>query len=326
MLHLKSYLACYFRQYCRFSTSLISIFFLMIISLPSHAEILSWKDKNGRVHFGDKIIKGVKQENVKLNIQKSQWKRFIIEVNDIDNILTAKERQRIETDVNTVYQFFDKKLYFDFYKTVPVKIRLFEKQRSYHNYLSEQGSTNGNNSRGMYFPSTNEIVLYLNQKDRWRTFWTIKHEVSHAIIDSLTPYTPAWLNEGLAENMESLGLREGVFFLYSHNENKRSASRSEKTDSRLKVKRLLSLSNRDYYEGMRNGYNIYQAHSGELIRMLLSKEVGQRIIRRMIHTYKRGSRTYSSHLIDKHYVGGLTILQVNWNAWISRTNSKKILL
>lgn len=300
------------------------IFYLMALAtMPAYSEIYSWKDENGKTHFGDKVIEGIEQSSIDLKLKKSTWERYIIEVNDVDSVLTDKERYRIETDVNAVYQFYDEKLYFDFYKTVPVKIRLYEKQKSYQSYLSSKGSNNAKGTRGVYFPSTNEIVLYLNNVDRWRTFWTIKHETSHAIANSLASYIPAWLNEGLAENMESLGLKEDVFFLYPHAENRRSINRAKKSGDRLNVKDFLSLSSRDYYKGMKNGHNRYQAYAGELIRMLLSETQGQNIIRRMIHAYKRGSKTYSSHMIEEHYFGGLTALQIHWDAWASRQNSSE---
>ena len=300
--------------------------FMMVVSLSAHSEIYSWKDEHGKTHFGDKIIEGVEQKNIDIKIKKSTWKRYIIEVDDVDSILTAKERQRIEIDVNAVYQFYDEELYFDFYKTVPVKIRLYEKQESYQRYLTGRGYKNTKGTRGIYFPQSNEIVLYLNKKERWRTFWTIKHETSHAIVDSLTEYTPAWLNEGLAENMESLGLQESVFFLYPHTENKRSINRAKKSGHRLNVDDFLSLSSRDYYASMKNGHSRYQAYAGELVRMLLTDERGQNIVRRMLHAYKRGSRVYSAHIIEEHYFGGLTALQIHWDAWAIRDSSKKILL
>ena len=299
---------------------------MVLASVSAYSEIYRWKDENGKTHFSDKVVESVEQKNIKLKINKSKWKRYIVEVDDVDSILTDTERLRIEIDVNAVYQFYDEKLYFDFYKTVPVKIRLYEKQENYQSYLSDRGYKNNKGTRGVYLPKSNEIVLYLNKKDRWRTFWTIKHEASHAIVDSLTAHTPAWFNEGLAENMESLGLREDIFFLYPHTENKRSINRAKKSGNRLRVDDFLSLNSRDYYASMKNGDSRYQAYSGELVRMLLTDERGKNIIRRMLHIYKSGSRSYSSHIIEEHYFGGLTALQIHWDAWVIRDSSKKILL
>lgn len=298
----------------------------MILSLPAYGEIYSWKDAKGITHFGDKVVRGVEQNKVELKVQESKWEKYVIDIIDVDNILTGKERHRIEREVNAVYQFFDRKLYFDIYKTIPIKIRLYEKQESYDRYLSDKASGNRKGSRGIYLPKTNEIVLTLNQKERWRTFWTIKHETTHVIIKSLTPFVPAWFNEGLAENMESLGVKDNNLILHPHSENKRSARKESKAGNNLNVEKLTSLTSRNYYENMEHGQNTYQAYAGELVRMLLSTEPGKSIIHRMIHTYKRGSRMNSSYIIDKHYYGGLAKMQNNWNSWVSRANSNQIKL
>ncbi len=298
---------------------------LLLLSFSVHSEIYSWTDKNGKTHFSDKNIKGVDQKKVELKVRESSWKKYVIDINDVDKILTATEKKRIERDVNSVYQFYDKILYFDIYKTVPVKIRLYEKEQDYQKYVTNKDNNIRNKrSRGMYFPSTNEIVVYINPDQRWRTFWTIKHETSHAIVDTLTPFVPSWLNEGLSENMEAIAVKSHSFILYPHNENYNSVKRAKNNGSQLNVKRLLSLSSTDFYKEMESGNSPNQAFTGELVRMLLSNKQGKSFITRLIHNYERGGRSYSSNLAEKHYIGGLSILQLNWNEWIARKSSEQI--
>ncbi len=298
--------------------------FILLLSPQTNSEIYSWKDENGKTHFSDKARKGRKSEQINLQIQESSWEKYIIEIIDIDNVLTKEETTQIQIDVNNIYQFFDKKLHFDIYKTVPVKIRLYKKKEDYLTYLSKKTNSNHKNSRGVYFRKTNEIILYLNPEERWRTLWTIKHETSHAIVDTLTPFVPAWLNEGLAENMECLSIDNNNFRLTPHNENHRNAQASNNKGKTLNVKMFLSLSSNDYYESMRQGKSPNQTYAGELTRMLLSTRTGKNFVSRLIHIYERGSRKYSSHLVKKHYIGGLSVLQNNWNTWIDRTNSQNI--
>ncbi|MES9852468.1 MAG: DUF4124 domain-containing protein [Candidatus Thiodiazotropha sp. L084R] len=302
----------------------ITLTSLLLLSLPAHSVIYSWKDENGKTHFGDRVIEGVDQKKVELKVQESTWKKFDININDVDNVLTNMEKMRINRDVNTVYQFFDKILYFDIYKTVPVKIRIYKSRKDYQRYITKDGNVRNTNSRGIYFPVTNEIVVYINPKQRWRTFWTIKHETSHAIVDTVTPFVPAWLNEGLAENMEAIGVKEKTYILYPHHENYNTISQALTNGRKLNVKQLLSLSSTDFYKRHEHRDSPHQAFSGELIRMFLSSKQGKSFITRMMHIYERGSRSYSSNLVDKHYIGGLTILQFNWNDWISRKSSIQV--
>ncbi len=292
----------------------------MASSLAS-GQIYRWVDENGKTHFGDKKQETLVQEEVVLDKHTSEWKKYVININDVDEILTSDERERIEKDVNVVYRFFDEKLYFDIYKTVPVTIRLFEHQEGYHSYLDSIGATNSKRSRGIYNRKTNEIVVFLNPQDRWRTFWTIKHETAHAVVDTLTPFVPAWLNEGVAENMEAIEVSGESFFLTPHHENLNSVRYAIQQKTDLQVDQLLSMPSKDYYMNVKAGYNPNQPFAGELVRMLLSSMSGMSFLTRIIHSYERGDRTFSSYLVDKHYVGGKIVLQNNWQRWANREKS-----
>lgn len=303
---------------------LLCMIYFLIYPTLSYSDIYKWVDEHGKVHFSDKANESNQNEKVTLKVQKSQWKKYDIRIKDVNNILNEKERNRVKRDVNAVYQFFDNKLYFDFYKTVPVSIRLFENISDYHSYLVSKGIGNRQNTRGIYLPKDNEIVVPLNQKQRWRTFWTIKHETSHAIIDSATPFVPGWFNEGLAENMESLGIKNGKLILFPHTENWQLVNRAKKAGKKLEVKSFLSTSTMNFYQNLQKGHFQNQQFAGELVRMLLATRAGRGALRGMIHDYKQGSRTYSSHILEKRYVGGLSTLQLNWNKWIARESSEQI--
>ncbi|MFL0805011.1 MAG: DUF4124 domain-containing protein [Agarilytica sp.] len=299
----------------------VMVFFVLVASSLASGQIYRWVDENGKTHFGDKKQEALVQEEVVLDKHTSEWKKYVININDVDEIMTSDELKRIEKDVNVVYRFFDEKLYFDIYKTVPVTIRLYELQEDYHSYLDSIGASNSKKSRGIYNRKTNEIVVFLNQQDRWRTFWTIKHETAHAVVDTLTPFVPAWLNEGVAENMEAIEVSGERFFLAPHHENFSSIRYAIQQKQDLQVDQLLSMPSRDYYQNVKAGYNPNQPFAGELVRMLLSSVSGVNFLTRIIHSYERGDRTFSSYLVDKHYVGGKVVLQNNWNRWMNRDKS-----
>lgn len=295
-----------------------SMFTVLFLSSITKAEIYSWKDENGKTHFGDQKINHVNQKTIDLKKHHNQWKKFDIEINDVDGVLSPKEKQRIRKDVNTVYRFFDNILYFDIYTTVPVKIRLFADNNGYKKYLADTYNSSNHNSRGIYFPRTNEIVLFINEKVRWRTFWTIKHETSHAIVDVLTPYIPAWLNEGLAENMEAVTLKNDALILYKHKENHRNIARSHNSRRLKPLKDFLRLSSRDWRRQLQDSSPYYQTQAGELARMYLSTPTGINFLIDLIHMFERGERTLTAYLAEKHYIGGLKVMQNNFNAWASR--------
>ena len=307
------------KNYCQII--LLSVF----LTSTSAAEIYTWTDEYGKVHFSDRKNEGLDQTIIEVKPPKSQWKRFNIVVTDVDNILTEEEEKLIQNDVNNVYRFFDEKLYFDIHKTVPINIRLYKDTEDYKNYLTSIRKGVYHNSRGVYFSKENQIVVRLNTKERWRTFWTIKHETSHAIIDTLLPYAPVWLNEGVAENMEALGRDKQGFFLYPHTENFKSVQHAHKQNKLAPLGTFLHQGNKQWRQALRSGKSNYQSHTGELVRMLLSTNPGRDFLVRTLHLYKQGKRVYSHYIVDEYYIGGSYVLQNDFNRWIERSQSIRLL-
>ena len=300
------------------------IFSLLLAQLyPAVAEIYSWRDENGTLHFTDQKIEGIGQSTVMLDIKQSAWEKFRINITDVGAGITANERKRIEDDVKAIYRFFDNKLYFDIYKTIPVNIRVFGRHAEYERYI--QPKTSSRNTRGMYFPQNNEIVVYI-QKGREGTFRTIKHETSHAIIDTLTPFVPAWLNEGIAENMETLSMHEKLFYLDRHDENYKSLIRYGREGGLLNISEFIALKSPDWRNRNQAMHYALQVQAGELVRLLLSTLSGQSFLTRLIHGYKRGDRTLASSIAQDHYIGGLFALENDWESWRRRRTDVRVRL
>ncbi|MEJ2619118.1 MAG: DUF4124 domain-containing protein [Candidatus Thiodiazotropha sp.] len=304
---------------------ILIIFFISItFSTYSVSEIYKWRDESGRVHFGDKPAAGVEKTKIELAVRKSQWVGFKIKIDDQGVNLTDDERARIETDVNAVYRFFDKKLYFDIYKTIPINVKIFGHQKEYKNYIAEV-SLNLIHTRGIYIHSKRQIALYMRE-DRESTFQTIKHEVSHAIIRSLSPYISSWLNEGLAENMEMITVENNRLFLGVHEENFHNLIRYDKNNSLMQASKFIALKSKEWRKQNISSKYVLQTQAGELVRLLLSTPQGRSFVIRLLHAYKSGDRTLASRFAEKHYVGGLFALEQNWEKWKRSTSKERISL
>ena len=96
--------------------------------------------------------------------------------------------------------------------------RWIKDKAEYRNYLVRRNKGLAVASYGLYIPSEHQIVVYV-QENRNRTFETIKHEVSHAVVDTIVPYAPLWWNEGRAEQMEMLERDESGLYFERHQEN-----------------------------------------------------------------------------------------------------------
>lgn len=289
----------------------------VFVTGPAQAEIYRWVDDSGKVHFGDKKSKKYDQTTVKPNIHKSTWKRFEISVNLVDVELSQDEVERIQRDVNNVYQFYDQIMFFDFYKTVPVKIHIESNRDNYYQYLRLLLGREPSPSKGMYIRKGHQIVVYIKE-DRNDTLETIKHEASHAIIDSIVPSTPTWLNEGLAEQMETLVADTETLVIHRHSANSQQVNRQQNL---LSLRQLLDLQNGEWRKISAKSNFILQAQSGELIYFLLSSNTGRSFISRVLHEYKRGNRKRSLYLVNENYVGDIMGMEINWQRWLTSGGS-----
>ncbi len=287
------------------------------------SQIYKWVDEEGKVHFGDKKVQGVDQDVVALDDTKSDWTRFDINIKAIGVELSEQENKNISDDVNNVYEFFDRILFFDIYKTVPVNILILKDRNEYTKYLIQKKRGNMVSSYGIYFSKENQIVVYLRE-NRDDTFKTIRHEVSHAVVDTIVPYSPAWLNEGLAEQMETLQRTDAGLYIEPHTGNQWSVANSLDNNNLTSIDEFLKLPSDKWRHSLVDGQKNLQSQAGQFVYFLLSTQTSQSFVMRLMHKFKRGDRTLSYYLVDDNYIGGVKALEVKWNNWVKRQSNETI--
>ncbi len=299
---------------------------LLLIAALASAEIYQWTDARGQVHFGDRKLENVKQTKLDVSTAHAEWQRYAITIEAIDVELSAIERARIDEDVNNVYRFFDDVLFFDMYKTVPVKIRIYPNAKAYYDYLATVITGQIIQSWGVYLHQNNEIVVYI-QPQREATFATIKHETSHAIVDTITPFTTAWLNEGLAEQMETLTHQDSHLTVTSQAENGYFVDQLRAQDGGLlALDKLFALHSSEWQSHHAEKGISLQSQTGELVYFLLATPPGRNFIVRMLHRYERGTTLISSYLVEQDYLGGIQAMQADWNRWLREGRVARITL
>ena len=289
--------------------------FFVIFAHPSQARIYKWVDDEGRVHFGDREDRSVEQEVVSVKPGVSDWSRFDINVKTVGVELSDEENQHIVDGVNNVYEFFDRVMSFDMYRTVPVNILILKDVTEYRNYLVRNDKGLAVATYGLYVPSEHQIIVYM-QKDRGRTFETIKHEVSHAVVHTIVPYAPAWLNEGLAEQMEVLERDKSGLYFERHRENRWVVARAHELGQLAPIAQFLKLSSQKWRHSDMSGKSSLRAQAGQFVSFLLSKPTSRNFLVRLMHNFNRGDRTLSYYLVDDNYIGGVTMLNLDWRRWL----------
>jgi len=297
----------------------------MIFAASGHAKIYKWVDEDGKVHFSDREDHRVEQEVVSVKPGASKWSRFDIKIKAVDVELSEEENQQIVDGVNNVYEFFDRVMSFDMYRTVPVNILMFKDKAEYRNYLVRRNKGLAVASYGLYIPSEHQIVVYV-QENRNRTFETIKHEVSHAVVDTIVPYAPLWLNEGLAEQMEMLERDESGLYFERHQENSWVVAQAREQGRLTGISQFLKLSSHKWRHSELSGHGSLRAQSGQFLSFLLSKPTRRNFVVRLMHNFNRGDRTLAYYLVDDNYIGGVSMLDLDWRRWLHEQGNEIIRL
>ncbi|MGF2687241.1 DUF4124 domain-containing protein [Marinobacter sp. DUT-3] len=287
----------------------------MIAANMGYAKIYKWVDEDGKVHFSDREDRSVEQEVVNVKPGASKWSRFDIRINAVDVELSDEENQQIVDGVNNVYEFFNRVMSFDMYRTVPVNILILKDRTEYQNYLVRKEKGMAVASYGVYISSEHQIVVYV-QENRSRTFKTIKHEVSHAVVDTIVPYAPAWLNEGLAEQMEVLEHDQAGLYFERHEDNRRVVAQAREQGRLAGIEQFLKLPSNKWRHSDMSGASSLRAQAGQFVGFLLSKPTRRNFVVRLMHNFNRGDRTLAYYLVDDNYIGGVSMLDLDWRRWL----------
>ena len=289
--------------------------FFMVIAGSGYAKIYKWVDEEGKVHFSDREDHSVAQEVVSVKPGASNWSRFDIDIKAVDVELSDEEKQQVVDGVNNVYEFFDRVMSFDMYRTVPVNILIFRDRAEYQKYLIRNNRGMAVASYGLYIPSEHQIAVYVRE-NRSLTFKTIKHEVSHAVVDTIVPYAPAWLNEGLAEQMEMLERDDSGLYFERHQENRWLVAQAREQGQLTGIAELLKLSSYKWRHSEMSGGGSLRAQSGQFVYFLLSSPTRRNFVVRLMHNFNRGDRTLAYYLVDDNYIGGVSMLGLDWSRWL----------
>jgi len=297
----------------------IVVSFLLMLSAVSSAQVYRWVDEKGQVHFSDKPTDRQQAEKVDIHTTPSSWQPLDINVmqqGDFSAVIETVDVERIQRDVNNVYRFYDQVMYFDFYRKVPVKIHLLPDQQQYLRFVRQVMKNDGSRSKGLFIPALNEIAVFVHDEEMGgmeSTYATIRHEASHAILYSLANLMPVWLNEGMAEQMETLTEVNGHLYIGSHEENKRICLhfRERLTDALAFTRIRGDIWQRD---NMKTGTN--QSMAGQLVYQLLSKSYGRSLVTRLLQDYHRGVNKRVYYLLDEHYIGGRQAFNIHWQQWL----------
>lgn len=226
------------------------------------------------------------------------------------------DRSRIQYEVATVYGFYRHVLGIEVdWNSLP-RIKVFADVNDYVAYIYEQMQHNASRSKGIFMSQRNTILLYRHPEAIGgieSTYATLRHELSHALMRAYAPTIPDWINEGLAEQLETITRSaNGSFVLHANSGNRKRYY--DKQQHALDLKRFITLRN-DLWRKTKREYGAHQYMAGQLFYWLLSHEEGVEQVKSLLEGYHQRQVRHSYLWLQEHYPGGVMTLAEQWQKW-----------
>jgi hypothetical protein len=270
-------------------------------------KIYKWIDENGRTHFGEKpsaeneqraedLSKQYEalQQAVKLSIEYPNW---------AGDSLIESEIKKQGKMVHKVLSHYVPKSHL---RQINLKIILFKSVAEFESHRDEQ---KGNAQWGAYYSSASNSIYLPRYPNIEQTMAIARHEMTHAMLAGMLGPVPVWLNEGLAEYMESFSWRLNIAV----------AQPRVSEYGRLKgadMEQLANTEHQDFY-GSNQQENYLQAAAS--IYFLLDHQSGREWLKRSFVFYgENPCRKASVDQLFASYPGGIENASHNFNAWLSK--------
>lgn len=268
-------------------------------------KIYKWVDENGRTHFGEKPSSNNQgqaqdlsqqyqalQQAVKLSIEYPNWAG--------DSLLESEIKKQGKL-VHKVLSHYVPKIY---QRQINLKIILFKNVKDFEVQRDKQQA---NVQWGAYYSSASNSIYVPRYGSNEQTMAIVRHEMTHAMLAGMLGPVPVWINEGLAEYMES--------FRWQMN----AAVAQPRIDQypRLQgasIKALAHTEHRDFY-GSNQERNYLQAVAS--LYFLLDHQAGREWLKRSFAAYGQSPcRKISVNQLFSTYPGGVEGASQGFNAWL----------
>lgn len=270
-------------------------------------KIYKWVDENGRTHFGEKPSSAHKekakdlskqyealQQAVKLSMEYPNW---------AGDSLIESELKKQGKMVHKVLSHYVPKSHL---RQINLKIILFKDVAGFEAHRNAQ---KGNAQWGAYYSSASNSIYLPRYENIKQTMAIARHEMTHAMLAGMLGPVPVWINEGLAEYMESFSWRLNIAVAEPRVSEYRRLRGSN-------MEQLANTDHQDFY-GAQQKANYLQAAAS--IYFLLDHQQGREWLKRSFAFYAQNPcRKASVDQLFASYPGGVANASHNFNAWLNK--------
>lgn len=292
----------------------------LLLPLGSHAEIYQWTDEHGITHFGDRAHTSKKQQGkarqVKLKLK--QQRNFDLDIIPINYPLSRSLEQKVQLAIRKIHQIYTQRLGLSLDNIGTFTLKIFGTQQDFQHYR-KQHYPNSKSATGIYSSTRKEAIVWRN-KSVQHMMSVITHEMSHALLDIEYPHSvPTWINEGLAEYFENMRVAGQGITVPKSEGWLRQVRRAQQSQRLPSLRSLLSWGHKKWRRHDSNSKGLSYAQSWTLMYFLMRKNHQTGVVKALLNDIKTQGKYFSSTTtLEKHYPGGITQLESDWEKWTWR--------
>ncbi len=274
-------------------------------------KIYKWVDAEGHTHFGEKpelanhvsnketedLSKQYEalQQAVKISIEYPNW---------AGDSLIESEIKKQGKMVHKVLSHYVPKTHL---RQVNLKIILFKNVAEFEAHRDEQ---KGNAQWGAYYSSASNSIYLPRYQNIEQTMAIARHEMTHAMLAGMLGPVPVWINEGLAEYMESFSWRINIAV----------AQPRVSEYGQLKGANMEQLANTEHQDFYGSDQKMNYLHAAASMYFLLDHQAGRQWLKRSFAFYGQNPCRKASidQLFGQNYPGGIDGASRNFNAWLNK--------
>ena len=277
--------------------------------------IYQWTDSNGKKHLAD--APPAHQPVQITSTEISHLDYFNLDIIEDQAVLPPFARDKFQSEIDQIYYVLKHGFNVRELRQIHIKLRLFDQRQDYIKYQKQHAPNLSLESSGFFSSHHQEAVVFTNDYAP-QTFAITRHEITHAIMHSMYGVLPIWLNEGIAEYMESM-LIQGQ---------QRQAKPKEKqivflqeqlnNNNMMTLTEFIDLPYLSWYKTEQS--RTHYAMAWSIIYWLQSSDQGKDFLQTLLNElgFAPCQRFNATHYIETHYPQGLEQFEQQWISWLNQ--------
>ncbi|WP_414430249.1 DUF4124 domain-containing protein [Alcanivorax sp. IL3] len=283
-------------------------------SLAAHGDIFQWRDDNGKLHFGDRPPEQVDSKKVTPKTSPIMQELEIILLRQDFTLPDGLHENTLQA-IRNIYRRYRNDFGLDLHGTAQVNLYLFEQQADFRQWMVDRIGSSNPNYGGVFIPSSNEVAVWRWGDDQ-DVAQTVLHESSHVLLHQLSPASPVWLHEGLAQYFQTLKIQPDGRLKVSALPDAQARIQQWIDEGRLiTLRQYLSLGDAQWQRMAHELDAIPYTVAWATTAFLMSKPVGRSTLRQLLQELEKTDRRPTLRRIDQIYPGGLTRLEYDFFRW-----------